>query len=401
MNKMPVPKAAALIIDRLRESGHTADLVGGCVRDFLLGRVIGDYDITTSAQPLEIKSAFSDFRTVDTGIIHGTVTVMIDEVPYEVTTYRTDGEYKDNRHPESVTFTRTLSEDLSRRDFTVNAICYNPYDGYTDLFGGMRDLGLGILRTVGVAEQRFHEDALRIMRGMRFASVLGMRIEENTASAIHACRNLLGNIAKERLYSELMKLMGGDGAYAVLTEFSDVLEVIVPELNALVLPSAEAFLEADIKTRLGAIFMLSCTDAAADFDTAMRRLRSDNSTRITVERVLSAYNDVKMASEVDVALSLVEWGKDTLEGTVRLGRTLGRFTERDSELLDSVLHSGVPYTLSMLAIRGGDLEAVGIKGRAVGGVLKRLLRDVIVGESKNEIGALLERAHRISGILDC
>ena len=212
MIKIHLPSEVRLIIDRLNKGGYRADIVGGSVRDAHLGREIGDYDITTDAPPERTAELFSDFRTVETGIKHGTLTVVIDKAPYEITTYRTDGEYLDNRHPSSVSFTRELSLDLSRRDFTVNAMCYNERDGLTDLFDGRGDLERRLIRTVGEPPLRFSEDALRILRALRFASVLDFEIEENTARAVREYAHLLENVSRERIYTEWLKLLSGRGA---------------------------------------------------------------------------------------------------------------------------------------------------------------------------------------------
>ena len=179
MEKMHLPKNVQYIISRLNECGFRADVVGGCVRDFLLGKAPVDYDVTTNAEPEEMKRVFRKEKTIETGIKHGTLTVLISGEPYEITTYRIDGEYSDNRRPDSVSFSRELTEDLARRDFTVNAICYNEKDGYTDKFSGIDDIKKRIIRAVGDPRKRFSEDALRIMRAVRFSSVLGFASSVN------------------------------------------------------------------------------------------------------------------------------------------------------------------------------------------------------------------------------
>ena len=202
---MVLPENVHFIIDVLRSAGNDAYAVGGCVRDSLLGRTPEDWDITTSASPDEVKVLFK--RTVDTGIEHGTVTVMIDKTGYEVTTYRVDGKYKDGRHPESVTFTRSLEEDLKRRDFTINAMAFNENDGIVDLFDGRKDLEAGLVRCVGDPRQRFGEDALRILRAVRFSAQLGFEIEEETAKAMGELAGTLEKISAERIHTELIKLL--------------------------------------------------------------------------------------------------------------------------------------------------------------------------------------------------
>ena len=200
-----IPEDVSFIIIKLEERGFEAYAVGGCVRDTLIGRIPGDWDITTSALPAEIKETFR--RTVDTGIEHGTVTVLLGDSSYEVTTYRIDGEYRDNRHPERVSFTDSVREDLRRRDFTINAMAYNERTGILDLFGGKEDLENGIIRCVGDADERFDEDALRILRAVRFAAQLDFDIEKKTAAAITGHAENLEAVSRERILTEISKLI--------------------------------------------------------------------------------------------------------------------------------------------------------------------------------------------------
>ena len=203
--EIKIPAPAEEILTKLNENGYEAYVVGGCVRDMILGREPGDWDITTSALPEQVKQVFR--RTVDTGIQHGTVTVMMGDEGYEVTTYRIDGEYADGRHPDSVTFTPSLTEDLKRRDFTVNAMAYNGNTGLVDEFGGMEDLDRGIIRCVGEPMDRFSEDALRILRAIRFSAQLGFAIEGRTYEAIRAIAPNMVHVSKERIQAELTKLL--------------------------------------------------------------------------------------------------------------------------------------------------------------------------------------------------
>ena len=202
---MEIPKKVEYIIEELTSNGFEAFAVGGCVRDTILGRNPQDWDVTTSASPMDVKRIFK--RTIDTGIQHGTVTVMLDKEGFEVTTYRIDGEYEDSRHPKEVTFTTNLTEDLKRRDFTINAMAYNPKSGIVDEFGGIEDLDNKIIRCVGVAKERFTEDALRILRAVRFSAQLGFEIEEETRAAAAELAPTLKKISRERIQSELSKLM--------------------------------------------------------------------------------------------------------------------------------------------------------------------------------------------------
>lgn len=230
--RFEIPEKVNAIIGELMRHGYEAYVVGGCVRDMVLGREPEDWDITTSATPYEVKKIFR--RTVDTGIVHGTVTVLMDKDHYEVTTYRLDGVYEDNRHPKEVSFTANLSEDLKRRDFTINAMAYNEKEGFIDLFGGMEDLEHGLIRCVGSALERFDEDALRILRAVRFSAQLGFTIEEQTLQAIREKTVNLNNISAERIRLELTKLLLSDHPDRLYTLYEvGISKVILPELDTM------------------------------------------------------------------------------------------------------------------------------------------------------------------------
>lgn len=231
MSRITIPDGAREIIDTLTSAGFEAYVVGGCVRDSLLGLEPHDWDICTSALPSDVMSIFSEKRIIGTGMKHGTVTILTDSGGYEVTTFRIDGDYSDHRRPDSVTFTTSLDEDLSRRDFTINAMAYNDAVGLIDPFGGIYSLCNREISCVGSPAHRFEEDALRIMRALRFASTYGFCIEDRTAKAIHLFAPSLNNIAVERIQSELCKLLLGDGALNILLDYSDVIATIIPEIE--------------------------------------------------------------------------------------------------------------------------------------------------------------------------
>ncbi|MCM1055644.1 MAG: polynucleotide adenylyltransferase [Bacteroides sp.] len=233
MTDIKFSEYAERLMERLESNGFEAYGVGGCVRNPLMGLPASDYDITTSALPEETERVFGDMKIVETGLKHGTVTVVSEEGSAEITTFRTDGQYKDRRHPENVIFTRSLEEDLARRDFTVNAVAYSQKRGIVDLYGGIDDLSKRILRCVGDAGRRFEEDALRIMRGLRFMSVYGFVPDGETDAALHEKKELLKEISAERLCSELSKLLCGKSEHLsrVLSEYADIFSVIIPEIS--------------------------------------------------------------------------------------------------------------------------------------------------------------------------
>lgn len=229
-----IPVDAGKIIDRLREKGFDAYTVGGCVRDNLLGKNPDDWDICTSALPDKVKEIFDGCLVLETGLKHGTVTVRFNHQSYEITTYRIDGEYVDNRRPKNVQFVKSLKEDLARRDFTINAMAYNSFEGLIDYNNGCNDLRDKIIRCVGNPDKRFDEDALRILRALRFSSVLDFNIEKETSLSIHRNKELLSNIAKERINVELCKLLCGKGVRKVLLEYADVFSIILPEIKPMI-----------------------------------------------------------------------------------------------------------------------------------------------------------------------
>ncbi len=229
--KIALPKNVKTVIECLEKNNFEAYIVGGCVRDSILGLTPHDWDICTNAKPQQMKQCFEKFNTFDSGIKHGTISVVIDKQVYEVTTYRIDGEYTDNRHPESVTFTNDITKDLARRDFTVNAMAYSELNGVVDPFCGKEDLSNGIIRCVGNPDERFNEDALRIIRALRFASVYDLKIEKNTSDSIFKNAHFLSNIAVERIATEFNKLLCGEGAENILNAYRDVISVFMPEIK--------------------------------------------------------------------------------------------------------------------------------------------------------------------------
>lgn len=387
-----LPQTVNYIIDSLAARGYRADIVGGSVRDLLLGKAPDDYDITTDAQPKEIKSVFASDRTVDTGIKHGTVSIILDGRPYEVTTYRVDGEYKDSRHPETVSFTRNIEEDLARRDFTINAMAYSPDLGITDPFGGRTDLKNGIIRAVGDPDMRFSEDALRILRGIRFSAALGFEIEKNTLSALRRKKQLLKNVSAERIYIELRKTISAPNAYFVLRNYSDVIFETVPELLRLRLPDESLFRSADYTSRLLSLFFLSSSDPTSDFDAACRRLRTDSHIRELGASLLSSVGRYDLGRDVELTYALRDLGEESTRALVRLEILLGRAEEGVTSSLERLLSSGVCYRLCDLAVNGRDVASLGVSGPEIGVILNRLLTLIIDGRAVNERETLLALA---------
>ena len=385
------------IIDTLYSAGYRADVVGGAVRDHLLGRPSFDYDITTAATPEEVKATFASHKTVDTGIKHGTVTLVLECGNYEITTWRVDGDYLDNRHPDSVTFTRTLSEDLARRDFTVNAICYNPRDGYTDLFGGMDDLRAGVIRAVGEPHRRFTEDALRIMRAVRFSASLGFMLDADTAAAATELRALLRNVSAERIYAELKRLIAADGAYDTLLSYPEIILTVLPELSEIKLPERERFSACGYAARLLSLFALGSAAPRDAFSAAMHRLKTDADIRTLGERALELVGAHTPSDRYTALKLLSAYSVREAELAIELGVLTGIYGKAEQSALADALASGIAYRVSALNIGGRELMALGIFGKRVGEVLSELLDAVMRGECENTAEALLLRAKGFLG----
>ena len=390
----PLPKTVEYIISTIEAAGYRADVVGGSVRDFLLGKTPSDYDITTDATPKITKEIFCRQRTIDTGIKHGTVGLFLDGEVYEITTHRVDGEYKDSRHPESVSFTTDINEDLARRDFTVNAMAYSPRFGITDPFGGREDLENQIIRAVGDPYQRFTEDALRILRAVRFSSVLGFEIEEETARALRDKAELLKNVSPERIWVELKKTFMGRGAHRSISEFSDVLCSVIPSLDRMILPDGERFASSDFEERFLSVFALSSDDPASAFDSACRYLRTEKHIRDFGAKVLSSLGKYDLYSRVESTHMLRDLGHHWGLVLVKLEILLGQ----DKDILSSytkLINSSPCYDISKLEVNGNDILALGASGRRVGEILNRLLCAVIDEECVNNRKRLLEYAERL------
>ncbi len=369
------------IISKLESNGFSAYAVGGALRDILLGREATDYDIATSALPEETKKTFEDHRVVETGIAHGTVTVILDGIPYEITTFRTESEYTDHRRPDSVSFVTDIKEDLSRRDFTINAIAYSEKEGMIDPFGGVSDIERKLIKTVGDPIKRFTEDALRIIRALRFSSVLGFQIEKNTSDAIFALADNLSKIAPERIYTEIKKLLCCDNAKEVLSVYLPVLKKIIP-INGNFYDIEK--LPKDFKIRMTCL----CGDSVTE---ALNILRADNATK-TICSFLA--NSSKIP---DDAISLKKYisslGRENALLAAKYRRCL--YGEDMEENIEKIVASDSCLFVTELAINGNDLKEIGINGKKIGETLKILLDLVITEKLDNEKNALLLRAKRL------
>lgn len=412
MVRIALPKDVKHIIDVLMENGYEAYAVGGCVRDSILGRVPGDWDITTSALPMQVKGLFR--RTVDTGIQHGTVTVMLGRNGYEVTTYRIDGKYEDSRHPESVEFTPKLEEDLKRRDFTINAMAYNDEHGIVDIFDGVGDLHRKIIRCVGNAHDRFDEDALRILRAVRFSAQLGFGIEENTARAAKELAVNLKRISSERIHTEFNKMLkSAHPDYFSVADAIGIMEIVLPEYHVM---SAEdkAFVGAlakecacQLPERYAAmLFMSGRYSEEGPADTAKRvlkRLKLDNDT-INTASMLLRFGMLEITDdEPRIRHIIYETGDKNilriLDFRTAYEKCIGNDiadVRRMYDICNMIFERGDCVSLKNLAITGKELIAMGVPaGRQMGEILNSLLMLVLDNPRLNDREQLSKEALKI------
>ncbi|MBE5948486.1 MAG: CCA tRNA nucleotidyltransferase [Lachnospiraceae bacterium] len=411
-----IPKKVEYIIEELGNNGFEAFAVGGCVRDTILGRNPQDWDVTTSASPMDVKRIFK--RTIDTGIQHGTVTVMLDKEGFEITTYRIDGEYEDSRHPKEVTFTTNLTEDLKRRDFTINAMAYNPKSGIVDEFGGIEDLNNKIIRCVGVAKERFMEDALRILRAVRFSAQLGFEIEAETREAAKELAPTLKKISRERIQSELSKLVVSPHPDYVkeldnLSLNENIFEdrIIINEYTLRML----LVVRNDKVLRWTALLQEESTAERAK--EILRGLKFDNYTINHVSRLTkwlrteiapdkaSVRHAINQIGE-DIFALLLEAKKAFYESMPYLPVKAGVYGIEEAEkadklklledvkgLYESVIENGDCVSLKQLAVGGNDIIKAGLaKGQGIGELLEYLLDIVLDDPTENERENLLRRA---------
>lgn len=377
-----IPQEAVTALEVLERNGFEAYLVGGCVRDFLLGRIPNDYDITTNALPDRIIEIFSDYHTIPTGIKHGTVTVIIKKFQIEITTYRKDSTYSDNRHPDSVEFTPSLKEDLARRDFSMNGMAMNFNQDITDIYNGREDMKNHIVKCIENPDRRFDEDALRILRALRFASQLDFKIEKNTSDSIHKNAENLKNISAERINAELEKLIAGKNPYYILKKYEDVIKVFMPEYSY-----SESILKKNIDSQLikRSAFFLNIKSV---YDTMKRLKYSNKDINDTVK--LIEYFNADISSKPALKIILKNIGTELTENLLDFRNACGQDTSHSEKLLDEILKNNECYLISQLDINGRDLMLMGFSGIQTGKILNTLLEKVINDEIENNKTALKE-----------
>ena len=378
-----IPTPAQQIITRLKSYNYEAVIVGGCVRDSLLNKTPHDYDIATSATPQQVLSIFKDHTVIPTGIQHGTVTIIISKTPYEVTTYRIDGNYTDGRRPEQVTFTPTLYEDLRRRDFTVNALAYSKETALIDYFNGTDDLKNKIIRCVGNPTERFSEDYLRMLRAYRFAAVLGFSIDTSVLDAIKILKTKITAISAERIRMELDKLLLTNN-FSIITQFLEEFSpIILPEIiiNTTILQNTAPH----IPQRLASLFHYA-HNAPQTVITALKRLKYDNNTITLTHSILTSSKLPFTPNKSAMKRLLRDYGETTAKHNITY-HSASRSAENAaicSQIVEEILLNNEPYTINHLQINGSDLISAGIpQGKAIGKALNFLLEQVIENPNLN------------------
>jgi tRNA nucleotidyltransferase (CCA-adding enzyme) len=420
--KINMPEEVEVALNILNEAGYDSYIVGGCVRDIILDGVPKDWDITTSALPTQIINCFKNFRTIETGLKHGTVTVIINNIQLEITTFRIDGEYKDNRRPDEVIFTNNISMDLKRRDFTINAMAYNYEDGLIDLYDGVVDINRKQIKCVGNADKRFNEDGLRLLRALRFASVLNFEIEETTSKSIHRNKDLLKNISTERIRVEFDKLILGVNFYNILKDYKDVIEIFVPEINKLnvnqyqhILKSMN-YIKEDLVLKLALFFHeIGNTEVKVEniklrtqlVKSILKRLKYDHITVKEVSTII-LYFDTELSTDkkaIKKCLNVI--GENMFKQIIKakiahryqqestgIVENVDNFVENFEKItffVDKIIKQNECYNLKTLAVNGEDLKNIGVKqGKLVGEILNKLL-DLVIDETlENDKDKLIE-----------
>lgn len=435
---LKLPKDVRKILNELNKNGYESYVVGGCVRDTLLGKIPKDWDICTNAEPKEVLRVFNNYRVIETGLQHGTVTVVVNGEGYEITTYRIDGDYSDGRHPNSVSFTRNLGDDLLRRDLTINALAYNEIEGIVDLYEGIEDLKKGNIKCVGNAKDRFTEDALRILRTLRFASVLGFKIDVETEKAVLEMYPTLDKISKERINVELCKILQGKGAVSILRKYKDVFFFIIPELRELygfnqnnpyhiydvwehTLHVIENTDRGNLKLRLSALFhdigkplvyteengighfFKHSVESSKICEKILKDLRFSNDIIFDVCTVVENHDMTLTLSKKSLRKVLQKISKEQLELLIDLKKAdiLGQNPQKKferlflinqfSKFLDEFDIESECITLKDLKINGADLIKMGIKpGPQMGQILNYCLTLVVNEELENNNEVLIE-----------
>lgn len=392
--KIIIPKVPALAVNMLISGGFEAGVVGGCTRDAILGIKPNDWDVCTSATPKEIQEVFKDYRQLDVGIKHGTITIIFDKEAIEITTYRIDGTYADGRRPDNVIFTKNLVEDLRRRDYTINAIFYNDKTGIIDPFFGITDIKNKLIRCVGNPELRLKEDSLRILRGIRFSSCLGFKIEENTRKAIFKYKQLLNKVSIERVTSEFVKTINGKFAGNIICEYKEIFNFILPEaelaLKNCITITQNIKSTDDLIIKMAVFFYyISKTSNVAEIFKRIKITSADYLTPDDSKDILELirYSDLRIrTNKIEIKKLLSKFNGNILlfEKFIEFKKIIDNYSDEDFKKIKfyyvQIIQNNECITLKNLAVNGEDLIAIGIKpGKELGLILNKIF-DYVINE---------------------
>ena len=438
-----IPGKCRFVFEKLNKNGYECFAVGGCVRDALMGRKPNDWDFTTNALPDEITECFKEYKTIEVGKDYGTIAVISEGETYEITTYRCDGEYTDSRHPDSVTFTKSITDDLKRRDFTINSMAYSPIEGLVDPFNGQSDLAKKLIRCTGNPDERFNEDALRILRALRFSSVLNFEIEAETSDAVFRCMNKLSFVHPNRLRKEFMGIIMGSSCADILLTYKDVVSVFIPEIKPMfdlaqnnphhkydVWRHTVAAMDnsvADEIVKLAVFFHdIGKPDAKTTDDKGIDHFKKHQAISAEITRnvltrlcfpnsvisdvcLLIKYHDERFRKfSYDIKRVLAAMGPELFQklSLISFADIMGqsdyfreeKLSNRDKMLDESrrIIESNECYSLSQLAVSGDDIISLGYSGKDVGIILNTLLKMVMKGDAENTKEDLIARINNIS-----
>ncbi len=439
---MLIPNYALTALELLNNSGYKAYIVGGCIRDAILKAPPNDWDIATSAKPEEVKKVFHQFKVIETGLKHGTLSVLIDGNTLEITTFREDNDYINNRKPKKVTFVTTLEEDISRRDFTINSLAYHPEEGIIDFFGGKKDIDNKVIRAIGNPDERFREDALRMLRAMRFSSVLGFDIEKTTEKSIHKNKALLNNISVERIREEFTKILCGKNVSHILKNYADVIEVFIPEIKGSIhfeqkndyhiydvwnhTIKVVENIRPDTILRWSALlhdigkpncftlddngvghFYSHQIESEKKASLILNRLKFDNKSKYAIKKLVLHHQKEIPPTTKSVKRQLNKLGEELFFLLIELfiadakgqnPKYIGRVKDYEilREIAKDILDQKECFSLKNLAINGNDLLHIGLKGKEIGETLKKLLEEVMNENLENKREILIERSKELT-----
>lgn len=394
--KIEIPDYVKVLMDQLNQNGYECYIVGGAVRSLLLDLPVHDYDLTTNALPEQMKEAFASYKTIETGLKHGTLTVLSNHHPVEITTYRKDSAYQDHRHPDAVQFTSAIESDCARRDFTINAFCYNEQDGLRDFFHGEEDLKKHILRCIGNPEQRFDEDALRILRAIRFAAQLHFQIEENTKQAIFHKKNLLSYISLERIHEEWNGFLHADTCSTYLKDYLEVFALFFPELHRI--SNFDAILkQVDAAGPKASIRMAILLQDIPDPSVILKRLKYSNNDIKQIKAMIQQ-KDAMLADRIAVRKFLSIYPADFAAYTAYRSALDPSYPAETVQSLYQMIQSGDDCIfLNQLNLRGDDIIALGYQGKQISDMLQKLLQAVmeekVLNKKENLIAYLKREEH--------